>query len=508
MGHWIRQLFKKYQGGRWDLGTRKGRVLAATPGLILLLAVGLVQALPESAWSDDYELLTKRIGVGGYQRNLAEGRPLAVLVQAPISLMSSTQQLVILRLLGVGGLLILYCVILRVLPQRTTAGLQMGQGIVLATSILIPSLQISTYFATAWFACFAYAISVLCWLAWSNRAWKYKLAALVSLGILGTAVAQAVFFPLAICALLLALSPRKTSDGFRVIAFTAMLVIGSALISLLVGFAFRLITDTPSGSRIGLIQPAEVPEKVIWFITRPITTSLRPFLTDRPSMSAAALTAVPIALLLVLITAALARRAQVSPIGNIVLVSIGIVGSGSYLLAWSLNQIEYRLIPGMTFSVLAIILVGAWLLLVDTRTENSRPSPVRRNLMKVSAGLLLIAIPILAVWTSVRSTEELIVIPYANKTMLITSALGRCKPDLTRRIVLSIPDSGFPRKPRIGDFSMATDLQFEWMPEVNARLIAKTLHFEPSVDFVVVPATEVQSREGDCPVHLELLPIS
>ena len=55
---------------------------------------------------------------------------------------------------------------------------------------------------------------------------------------------------------------------------------------------------------------------------------------------------------------------------------------------------------------------------------------------------------------------------------------------------------------------MATDLQFEWMPEVNARLIAKTLHFEPSVDFVVVPATEVQSREGDCPVHLELLPIS
>ena len=438
------------------------------------LATYLPSAVRRYGWSDDLPHLFWDGEVG---RIASDARPLKALVfHLVFSPMDDIDVLAPLRVIGILGLAFLAWTLTRWF--QTWQIPSVGSAFMGATTVLLPSFQIfggwATTFAFPWVA----AGSAMAGLVWvdGHGHQRHRIPALLVM------TAGLSYYPPAamFCWAILAIRIVATATPLRIAVRHA---VSLGLLVLLAGasaFTIARITvaamNVDMGSRVGIISlPAEIAEKLVWFITHPLIISARPFQVSSPSGLEALLTAGPVLLVIVGGLWSLSPESGFRRVYWILLIALLVSASFAVHLAVRDNQIEFRFMAGITAAIWLLLYLAARQLL-GARLVAGWP-----------VHTICVTLVLMFAMIAARNVHDLFVRPTRTVEHFVTEKLDDYDPALHLRIVVVNSGDWWPPKPNLGIFSTRSDLAHGWVEEPLIRtLLSEGGHPASKIPIMIV----------------------
>lgn len=272
-----------------------GRVTRAQALGLLLLAVAYAPGVfKESFWSDDYPALMDTPGVADHL--LRDARPTSAgLLSISFSQLRSPQDAWVLRLLALLGLFFLYLVIARGISSLKNSW---AANFSIAIALCIPTFQMYVHWSIAWFYPWATLWGVLAFKFWRSKELLKKFFGVLFLTLALTTYPPAALFFMAMIAVVGVFNNLKSREILVEIIHGMILLAISAVTSTLAIFLTIHFSNTSASQRVSLITLSDIPQKIIWLVSRPLVVGLRPFLVDSPAPLWALITAFPLLLVL------------------------------------------------------------------------------------------------------------------------------------------------------------------------------------------------------------------
>jgi hypothetical protein len=441
-------------------------------GYFLLLTSYGLSVVQVSFWSDDYSSVTDSEGT--FRDVLGDGRPIfAWITRLSFALVQAPEDSWILRLLSFMGLSILYALVVsKIESQRRYL------PIIIALAFTLPSFQMYIMTAGCWSHIWACLFGVVSFELWGSRSHLNRLAGVLLVAISLAMYPPASLFIFPVIAVLSVSNERSVKETFRRLVsclhlyfFGIILAICGALISL-------RILGINRQERTNIIELSDIPTKVYWLITRPLTVGFRPYWIDSPSIFLAMITALP---LIVLFLDGMRRQSK--KLNENFYMRTSVIG---FLLVMALlpivfsrdNQFEFRIVSGYCWGILVILLVFA----VNSLENIKSPKfGIRFRTVSVLTSTLLIAVSIISVGRANINYEELFHRPYVLKTNFLLNEMKRCR--FSSEILVVAPNQSYPTLKRLGVFSVVTDLSHGWVPEANIEILANGLNLTQSFTY-------------------------
>lgn len=450
----------------------------------------------ESFWSDDYNSLINRNEV--VDLLLSDARPAqAIATIFGFSLISGPGDAWILRGLALAAMIILFLLI----AKRIDKSRQRSFGIFsIAISFCLPSFQMYIHWAQAWSFLWAALASVLAFRFWATGMVPKKILGILLLVFALTNYPPTALFYFSTIAVINVLNRSSTSKIIKETIQGLYLLVISIVVSLMVvATTLRLAQVHPTG-RVRLISIDEMPEKILWLLTRPITIGLRPFMIDSPAPWFALVTAIPS---LVIIFFGIKAQAQPSN-KSTVLRGFSIV----FLLVLTLlplmvspeNQIEFRMISGYSWGITSLV-VYFILTMIDEWFVTANNVSRLRVIIPLIMPITLSFVCILTVNTHYF---ELFNNSYRQKTTFLEMKISKCfNTSGVKEVSILPPKLSFPSVNRLGIFSMSTDLYSGWVAKPNVELILQQRGSRAIVQYLDVRPAVLDFTEGNCIIDLE-----
>jgi hypothetical protein len=485
---------------------RKPTTWATIAGVLIISLAYAPGSLSEAAFSDDYAVFdTIHSGQSTLLFDIGNGRPLAGLIrQVSFSFMGELSDLRILRALSLMGLIATFIALglrWRKSPNATVA--------IFASSIgfLLPGFMFTVQWATPWFHTWSLLLALISWGLWSRNRMPYRClgcAGMISVFLIYPP--NACFF-LAVMAVEFTMERLPVGEAWSRLR-NAFLLLAITLASGLLAAKFTILaTGASQSARADILTIGEMPGKALWLVTRPIVTSLRPFLVDSPDPWVAGLTALPLLLLLLVGIAAQSHAISERFLSRASLVLIPLIASVLPNLITSENIYEFRNYRNLSWGVFTVasVLAVEWL---HSRVAQPAVASGRRIAItrQWACGLLAAGLGLGIILHANDRYAALIGDPYAAKTTFLTRSLEECVSNRsTREVTLVSPRGPFPVLPRLGMFSMVTDLSQDWVPISNVRQLSAEISGGVPWKVRLYSPSDELGVDQSCVIRLEVL---
>ena len=429
---------------------------------------------------------------------LSDARPAAaVAIIFGFSLINGPGEAWILRGLALIALIILFLLI----AKRIDKSKQRSFGIFsVAISFCLPSFQMYIHWSHTWSFLWAALASLLAFSFWATGSVPKKILGVVLLVFALTNYPPAALFYFSAIAVINVLNRSSTSKIIKETIQGLFLLVISAVISMLVVATSLLHSQVQPTGRVRLISFHEVPDKILWVLTRPITIGLRPFMIDSPAPWFAFVTAIPT---LVTIFFGIKAQAQSSNKSTI-LRGFSIV----FLLILTLlpviftpeNQIEFRIISGYCWGITSLAvffiltMIDQWFVTANVQSR-----------FKVIIPLIIpITLSLVCIFTVNTHYFELFNNSYRQKTTFLNAKISKClNSSGVKEVFIIPPKRPFPSFNRLGIFSMSTDLYSGWVAKPNVELILQQRGSRALVRYLDVRPAVLDFTEENCIIDLE-----
>lgn len=450
----------------------------------------------ESFWSDDYPALMDTPGFA--QHVLRDGRPTAAgIFSISFSLLGDPANAWILRSLALLALLLIFLF----LANRISNPKIRNIGIFsMAIAFCLPSFQMYVHWSLTWLFLWSTLAGLYSYHFWlSNLILKKVLAVLLLVFSLTIYPPTALFFFSAIVVINI-LNESTTSKLISDVRQGLLLFVISGIIATITVVITLRLAGLPANKRVSILTLSEIPEKISWFLSRPLVVGFRPFMIDSPTPIVALLTSLPVMILVVFGIWQLSKNLGESIFNRLFWFSFSLILSLLPIMITSDNQIEFRVLPGYCWGI-AVLAVFALSQLIDTSIKS-----LIKNFKIQGFALILapVALSLLAI-TSINSHYvELFGSPYQVKNAFLNRSLTSClNTGPIVNVLILPPKSPFPTFPKLGIFSMSTDLASGWVPKPNLELLLKEREIKASVLYLEIRPL-VNGVEGTtCIIDLE-----
>ena len=451
------------------------------------------------AFADDFSLLWDSVVNSGeemFYHFIKEGRYLGVITHVIFfSFLETIESLAVLRLISILGW-VFFCLYLcrfigKINPKLNSVYL------CVVISLLLPAFWQSISFAVLWPMSWLFCLGLKSYLLMQQKKKIRKTFGFLLLVFLSFSSIQYVFLPIlfvGLKAITLKQENLKVAKEF----IRSTFAISCAVV---VNFILVLIIKTifPSDfGRLGVIRVADLPEKVLWFLSRPTVVIFRPFLIDSPTP----LEAVPwLAMFLSIFIASVYLSSPDSEhkVIRVLIFIIITVFPSAYLLIWNQNQIEFRLVVISSFSAVMFPLIG-----IQVYISNK----INENLLQKSMRFVFSLVIVILMSIGLLRFDFLRMEPFLAKQNFVKAALERCsKSQVENSIIIKLPME-FPKRSLLGDYSVGTDLEMPWVPISNIGLLTKQVYPEIEVKNLkfreVISLTKDDFKQEYCEIDLSL----
>ncbi len=465
-------------------------------GIFIILLAYAPGVFKESFWSDDYPALMDTSGSANHM--FKDARPTAAaLLSISFSPLNDPSSAWILRSFALLALLLIFLFVSKRISESKYGNLGIFS---IAIALCLPSFQMYIHWNVTWFCLWASLAGLYAFQFWSSQLISKKVFAVFLLTLALTTYPPAALFFLSVITVVNTLNQSKIAKYFSDVIQGLMLLTISGLISVISTFSLMRIVDVSPNTRVALLGLTDIPEKIVWLISRPVVVGLRPFLIDSPTPMVAMVTALPVLLIIVI-----GIKRQTVNLGEKFLyrffgIAFPLVLTLIPIILTSDNQIEFRVLPGFSWGI--AVLASYFLLVIISDWLNRFKINEK---LKVSA--LLITLSILAV-ISIASINmhysDFFGGPYRMKNTFLNAEISSCLSSGTLRSVTVLPpEKPFPVLPRLGVFSMSTDLASSWVPKPNVELLLKQRNIAVPATYLNTRPLDIRASATECVIDLE-----
>lgn len=465
-------------------------------GFLILIFAYSPGVFKESFWSDDYSALADPSGLS--QLILNNARPTyAWLLSSSFSILGDPGNAWILRSLSLIALLLIFILISKSISESKYRNIG---TLAIAFALCLPSFQMYVHWSIAWPYLWAALAGLFSFHLWtSKQTLKRAISVLLLVLALTTYPPTALFFFASIVFTNILNESKSQKFISETIQGLRLLTI-SVFVSLLVVIVTMKLSGSSPSERVKLVTVAEVPDKIIWLLTRPLVVGLRPFAIDSPAAIFGIMSSLPVLLLVVLGIARQSRKLEERFFYRSIAITIPLLLTLIPIIVTSDNQIEFRILPGYCWGVAAIasfflfVEIETWLKIFGTRKRLEDVS-----LILIGATLSLVAIASVNIHYA-----ELFGVPYQKKNTFLNSKIYSClNHEIPQKILILPPKETFPSLPRLGVFSMSTDLASSWVPQPNVELLLKERSLKIPVEYLEIRPSKIESTSTICVIDLE-----
>ena len=441
------------------------------------------------AYSDEYDFFEAVPKLGKHMAR--DGNLVISLLYENFSapLVNSAEDLWRLRILSFLCLfLILNHVSTRILIHNQSRSIQF----LLPIALTLPAPMTFISWSLLWQVSFAMLIAYIANVFWLKPSFRFKSTSVLLLwsSILMSPVAAFSIFGFHAASFILA--RIKAVNFFKTIINLVTLYGISGIASLATIFISQKIYGIELNERAGLVAISDLPAKMYWVLSRPITLSMRFFDISSPSQVNALVTLFLVSTLLIYGIVIQSKNLnenlflRVSVFFTLILLSITPI-----VVTWS-NQIEFRYIlgPSVAFFLATVVLT------LDVIKKHL-------NFLKYSYPSAILIISILGIATMNDHTNSQFIAPYKSKSNFIQSEILNCqnRNHFFEKIVIQEPKNGYPSRNNIGIFSQTTDMASPWVPIPTVKYILNSYEFSPKE--IVLQARIDPVGANSCTIDLE-----
>lgn len=418
--------------------------------LVCLLFIYLPGVVSTGLWLDDYPTVTSP---ESHQIHASrDGRPLyGFALQFIFGLVNGAQYLWIIRLLALIGLLLLTDLVIQILnPKRDN--LRITLSTIGAFSIV--SFQLSIHWASAFLFPWVAYFALLGLIYLKKNSWLEKSLGFVLLTVAALSYPILVFFIIPLVFLSWFESEFDNSQLIKNLLWSFLGISISAVLSIITNHFLLGMRKLSFNDRVEIVSLSELPEQLIWFLSRPFVLTFRGYSIDSPTFFN-----VLIGLLgvnsLILLALYLKHRSITQSIFTYLL-----------LLGFDLLSLVPILLPNQQQIEMRYVTVGAWLIsymLVSsiyliTSTFTITNLPFRKYLVATCMFVVF--------FLSINFRYFSIIRPiYTETSSFISKELSLCsESQIQNGVHVLARTSDWPNRKYIGMFSQITDLASPWVP--------------------------------------------
>jgi len=424
--------------------------------IAVLISAYIPGVLQRSLWSDDYTTLVAPDEAKSL--HLSDARPIYAYINiASFYFFNNEHSARFLKFFGLMGIIAIYSFLSWVLKEQDYS---FKNRLIVAIALLVPSFQMPAHWAHAWVLSWTAFFGLLASYLWSRNSLHRRLV-----GIILYSVSIATYPPTAVFnfAAIVVLGSLKKESNFQIFVAlrrNTVLFLASSILSFANSLWLMTVLDYPRADRLRIVTLNEIPEKVFWLLSRPVTASLRPFMIDSPSPLVAMMTALPVLVLILLGLARDCKKSRQKLMRRTLIISFGLLFSIAPLIVSPQNQIEFRLISGISWGIASLTIL--YLLDAFKALEHI----IWRTKLPILQGISITAlIVILIVNTNVRFTNLFGNSFQVNK-LAIQGSIKNCEKRGPIYAVGILELEGvIPRKSNLGIYSAYSDLYFPGLSE-------------------------------------------
>lgn len=459
---------------------------------LYLFAVYAFGILTKSAWSDDYPTLLDPNGMA-----LHAVRDSRLIYGAFSSLLfgefDSIAALVFIRLIGFIGLVFLSDLILRHL-LRIRPSLHIVAAVIIAFTL--PSFQFSSHWATAFMMSWSAYFAILGFHLQESSKKLCKLLAGLSL------MFSLLFYPLWSFFLFAYIYSHwlVRNTGFKVlfkeIAKTIFFLTACGGVSYLVAYFYLHFFTLTFNPRVEILGIAAIPEKLVFFFSRPVALTYRPYFIDSPTMLGY-LSTIGIFVFILLILFWLNYQNFLSVFKHFMVFNMSVVLTLLPLLLVSDNQIDLRFIASNTWLYMFVVI---FLLTRLLKYDDIRINEFFRKSVTPIIGSLLVIGFVSTNYNFVTLYKK----PYLEKRSFISQQITECsQAEIRHQIIIVRRSIPWEEKNNIGAYSQRTDLASEWVPVGAVYYYLKDIGLTPNT---IPLLSQEETGESSCYISLDNYP--
>jgi hypothetical protein len=418
--------------------------------VIALLTIYLPGVISTGIWSDDYPSLVEPNAVQEHASR--DGRPLyGFALQFMFDSANTLNNLWYIRFFALIGLLLLNDLVIKIL-NYSRSDLRVVVASIGAFSIA--SFQVNVHWATAFLFCWVAYIALLGYTLLVKQSKKKKLIGVLFLTLSSLSYPLLTFFILPIVFLVSYEIEGKVENLKKnaIIAFFGITL--SALLALLINLTSLKIRGLSFNDRVSFISIAELPDQIIWFLSRPFILAFRGYSINSPGIIEALGYFLIVNLLIIVGILVKFNRFSKVLIMYLLLIFFTLL-SMAPLFFPDQQQVDVRYVTVGAWLISYMLISGAFLVLEKFSVGRHK---INRNLVTIIFLILF--------FSSINTRYFSVIQPIYNKTSaFISSEISTCNEQQILSGVHVLPrESDWPSNEYIGLFSQITDLASYWVP--------------------------------------------
>ena len=458
-------------------------------GSILVFGAYLRPIFSEWVYSDEYHLFAQDSQARDHFNQ--DGSLVAGLIYTNISrnLVSNPADLWRLRILSLVCLLLVLKQIARVTYAKNSNRLFQ---FVLPLSLLLPAAMTFISWSLMWQASLAILISFLACEHWLKSKSNIRLIAIPLLSCALQISTYCAFTYFAFFAGIAIFTKAKTQEIFKNFRRLIILFGASGITTGITLLLYTQVFNLKLSGRVKFVELSDVPTKLYWVISRPLTASSRFFDISSPSSTNAAIILLLVLSIIVLGIVKMSNRNPVESFKYLVFYFSCVGLTLTPIIITSQNQIEFRYILGSSWLMFCAF-VYFFFELISRDTGNLKIVTKSTVLLIVIAGTLTVNL----------NSERQFLSPYQSKVDFLKTQLLKCKEfdKNMNTIQISPPKEAFPSRKNLGMYSQVTDLASPWVPEPSVASVLGALNAE--VPKIKLLEKRTLGKSKNCSIDLE-----
>ena len=433
----------------FKLTANRYRIAAATY-LFIVYAFGVFS---KSAWSDDFSSLLDPDSVA--QHAARDGRVVyGLLIGLLFSYFNTVGSLFVVRLIGLIGLILLNDSLIKKLSK---IDFPMKYIVASTFAFTLPSFQFTSHWAVtfvfgwaAFFAVTGYNLITQNSLLKKILGFLFFVTSLLLYPLL-------TFFLFSFIYFLWFVRGQSYKPLFIQTLIGVSITAAASIVSYTVSYFYVRVNELSFNARVSIVNIDQIPDKLLFFISRPFVMAYRPFLIDSPSLVNVIFVTVFSAVILAYLVWS-KNRSILKTLYDLTNFNFFLALSIAPLLVVSQNQIDMRFVASNTWLFTSIIS-----LLVFEFIENlkSQFSLIRRYL------LFLVPISLLSIGAVTINANFFTFFygPYNQKELFFNQQISKCSSSQLQSGFYVVPRGiPWPKRSYIGAYSQTTDLESSWVP--------------------------------------------
>jgi hypothetical protein len=452
-------------------------------GYLLLIFSYLPGVLRSSFWSDDFPAI---IETRGSALNLvSDTRPVwGAGLYIFFSIAEFTGIYIIPKLIGFLGLILLYRYICSLIQVKSNPRVYY---LTFAIGFLLPSFGIWSHWSTSLFHSWSALLGLVAFEKYKDGRLKLSIVAM-SISCLIYPPATVFFFGVIFFNGIT--QKRRSSELLTDLLSGLKVTIFGGVLSIVLAFSCIKILGLNPTSRVSIVSLEELPDKLVWFFSRPFALGFFPMTVYSPSQTLLLIVGMPIIFFILYAMVVGSDFSKKELVARCLILFVVSILSIFPLLLVNDNQIELRLTPGISWAFFCTSLFGLTLFLENHLAK-------RFQFIKVTIVFVIVAIASFGV---IQRFENFYFHQDRKATDFIVRSIGACShTDILLGVKIRDNTSSYRSMPHLGTFSMTSDMASEWVPR-NRTIFVLKRHFP---EYAHVPVVLNSQTASGCKINLE-----